>query len=214
MKKRFRLMPKDIRVFTEDLEIAYAILHRNEAVTKRYLYQQCYPLFKRYFDGYYTDCENCIEFINEIYVLIMTPSRKTGRCRLMGYRGESTLTQWLKVVCKFYCYSRFEAKKRLLIYGEMGNGNGINSPGSDSFTPDEQSISFDFSSMNRHDIEVILGLMTNERYREIIRLRHVELFTDKETAETLGMTLSKFYNKHRLAKEMFVRTLRKEECHA
>lgn len=100
----------NIRIFTGDLKIAKAILHRYEAVTKQYLYQQCYPLFKRYFDGYYTDCESCIEFINEIYLPIMTSSQKTGMCRLVCYCGESNLTQWLKVVCKFYCYSWFEVK--------------------------------------------------------------------------------------------------------
>ncbi len=206
-------MPKDIRIFTEDLKIAHAILHRDEVVTKRYLYQQCYPLFKRYFDGYYTDCENCIEFINEIYVLIMTPSRKTGRCRLMSYRGESTLTQWLKVVCKFYCYSRFEVKSRQPETEPISPSNPEKSKSGDRKQPKELSIEEDLSMFQREDVEVILGLMPNRRYSQIIRLRHVELRTDKEPAEELGMSMDNYYNKHRLAKEMFEKTLRKEECY-
>lgn len=204
-------MPKDIRIFTEDLEIAHAILHRDEVVTKRYLYQHCYPLFKRYFDGYYTDCENCMEFINEIYVLIMTPSRKTGRCRLMSYRGESTLTQWLKVVCKFYCYSRFEVKSRQPETEPISSPNPEKSKQGDRKQPKEPSIDEDLCMFQREDVEVILGLMPNRRYSQLIRLRHVELRTDKETAEALGMSMDNYYNKHRLAKEMFAETLRKEE---
>ena len=65
----------------------------------------------------------------------------------------------------------------------------------------------------REDVEVILGLMPNRRYSQLIRLRHVELRTDKETAEALGMSMDNYYNKHRLAKEMFEKTLRKEECY-
>lgn len=203
----------DIRIFTEDLEVAQAILHRDEAVTKRYLYQQCYPLFKRYFDGYYTDCENCIEFINEIYVLIMTPSRKTGRCRLMSYRGESTLTKWLKSVCTFYCFSRFELKNRQPETETISPQNPEKSNSGDRKQPKEPSIDEDLSMFQREDVEVILGLMKNKRYSQLIRLRHVELRTDKETAEALGMSMDNYYNKHRLAKEMFEKTLRKEECY-
>ena len=55
--------------------------------------------------------------------------------------------------------------------------------------------------------------MPNRRYSQLIRLRHVELRTDKETAEALGMSMDNYYNKHRLAKEMFEKTLRKEECY-
>ena len=205
-------MPKDIRIFTEDLKIAHAILHRDEVVTKRYLYQQCYPLFKRYFDGYYTDCESCMMGSAPGLYSALTPSRKTGRCRLMSYRGESTLTQWLKVVCKFYCYSRFEVKSRQPETEPISPSNPEKSKPGDRKQPKEPSIDEDLSMFQREDVEVILGLMKNKRYSQLIRLRHVELRTDKETAEALGMSMDNYYNKHRLAKEMFEKTLRKEEC--
>ena len=201
----------DTRIFTEDLKIAQAILHRDEAITKRYLYQQCYPLFKRYFDGYYTDCENCKEFIDEIYVLIMAPSRKTGRCRLMGYRGESTLAQWLKVVCKFYCYSQFELKNKKPVTEPIFMPNTEKNEPSDRIWPKEPSIKEDLSMFHREDVEVVLALMPNKRYSQLIRLRHVDQLSDKETAEALGMTMDNYYNKHKRAKEMFEKTLKKEE---
>lgn len=198
----------DIRIFTEDLKTAQAILQRDKSLTVRYLYGQCYPLFKSIYDNYYTDCETCKEFIDEIYLLIMTPSRKTGRCRLMSYRGESTLTQWLKVVCKFYCYSKFELKNKKPVTEPISK---INNP-SDRILTKKPSIDDDLSRLNRHDVEVVLALMPNRRYSQLIRLRHVDLLSDKETAEALGMTMDNYYNKHKLAKEMFEKTLRKEEC--
>lgn len=54
-----------------DQEIAQAILRRDTFITKAYLYRKCYPLFKAIYDKYYTDCENPIELINEIYVYTM-----------------------------------------------------------------------------------------------------------------------------------------------
>lgn len=153
-----------------------------------------------------------MEFINEIYVLIMTPSRKTGRCRLSSYRGESTLTQWLKVVCRFYCYSQFEAKNKKPETETISPPNPEKSGPGDRKQPNEPSIDEDLSMFQREDVEVILGLMPNRRYSQLIRLRHVELRTDKETAEALGMSMDNYYNKHKRAKEMFAETLRKEEC--
>ena len=200
----------DIRIFTEDLKTAQAILQRDKSLTVRYLYGQCYPLFKSIYDNYHTDCETCKEFIDEIYLLIMTPSRKTGRCRLMSYRGESTLTQWLKVVCKFYCYSKFELKNKRPVTEPISK---IINP-SDRILTKEPSIDDDLSRLNRHDVEVVLALMPNRRYSQLIRLRHVDLLSDRETAEALGMTMDNYYNKHKLAKEMFEKTLRKEESDA
>ena len=77
----------DIRIYAEDLQIARALIQRDEDVTRQYFYQQCYPLFKSVFDHYYTDCSSCKEFIDEIYVLVMAPSRLNGRCQLESFRG-------------------------------------------------------------------------------------------------------------------------------
>ena len=41
----------------------------------------------------------------------------------------------------------------------------------------------------------------------------MELKSNEETAEALGMTMDNYYNKHKLAKEQYVRVLRKESQH-
>lgn len=130
----------------------------------------------------------------------------------MSYRGESTLTKWLKSVCTFYCFSRFELKNRQPETETISPPNPEKSKSSDRKQPKEPSIDEDLSMFQREDVEVILSLMPNKRYSQLIRLRHVELRTDKETAEALGMSMDNYYNKHRRAKEMFAETLRKEEC--
>lgn len=41
------------KIFSEDLQIAKSLIVRDEMVTRKYFYQQCYPLFKSIFDNYY-----------------------------------------------------------------------------------------------------------------------------------------------------------------
>ena len=66
-------------------------------------------------------------------------------------------------------------------------------------------------AQQRDDVETILRLMPNRRYSMLIRLRYLEERTNEETAQLLGMNMNTFYNKHKLAKEQFIKTLKKEE---
>lgn len=75
------------------------------------------------------------------------------------------------------------------------------------------SIEIDFSDLNYQDAMIILNQMPNKRYSNLIRLRYLEQKTNEETAEALGMTMDNYYNKHKLAKEQYVRIFRKEAQH-
>ena len=182
-----------------DKEIVQAILCRDPFITKEFLYRKCYPLFKVRYDKYYTDCDSCVEFINEIYTYIMTPGIKTGKCYLSTFGFSCSLTCWLKIVVENYCHQLF--KKRIDVI-DIPEGAG------DRKTP--ESISPNIDSLNKHDVEIVLGSMPNKRYSSLIRLRYVEEKSNEETAELLGMSMDNYYNKHKLAKEQFVKILRKE----
>lgn len=203
------------KIYIEDLEIAKALIRRDNMVTKKYFYQHCYPLFKSIYDNYHTDCTDCKEFIDEIYIVVLAPSKITGKCQMENFRGESTLTNWLKTACLYYCYKQFELKEKMLKYEQLTNSN-------DKGLFDEDgrneavygSIELDFSNLDRQDALIILNQMPNKRYRELIRLRYLELKTNEETAKALGMTMDNYYNKHKLAKEQYERILRKEAHHA
>ena len=69
-------------IYTTDLYIAKAIIQRDERTTIDFLYRQCYPMFKVIYDNYFTDSHSVYEFINEIYLLILTPNEETGRCQM------------------------------------------------------------------------------------------------------------------------------------
>ena len=197
------------RIYYEDLQIARALINRDEAVTRRYFYHQCFPLFKSVYDNYYSDCTSYKEFIDEIYILVMSPSKVTGKCQLENYRGESTLTSWLKTVCLFYCYKKHQLKKKMPEY------NSITFPKENDDDIDRNdsvygSVEIELSGINRDDLFKIIEQMPNKRYVKLIRLRYIEEKTNEETAKELGMSMDNYYNNHKRAKAQFNKIYGKE----
>ena len=202
------------KIFSEDLQIAKSLIVRDEMVTRKYFYQQCYPLFKSIFDNYYTDCANVKEFIDEMYIIVLAPSKLTGKCQMENFRGESTLTSWLKTACLFYCYKQFEIKGKMPKKERLPLSNADDDDDAgDRADSIYGSLEIDFSNINRQDAQVIIKQMPNKRYGELIRLRYLELMTNEETAKALGMSMENYFNKHKLAKAQYERIFRKEEQH-
>lgn len=184
-----------------DRDIVSALLSRNRYVTEAYFYRKCYPLFKACFDKYYTDCDNCIEFINEIYLYLMLPNPESHESYMQRFSFRCSLTGWLKIVAETYCHQLFR-KKGEIIQESLDD--------TDRFTELADSIPIEHSSFANEDLKHVLAMMPNMRYRELIRLRYVESYSNEETAEKLGMSMNNYYNKHLLAKKQFVTALRKE----
>lgn len=85
-------------------------------------------------------------------------------------------------------------------------------PTGDRSNSESLSNPIDFRGMNRADVETLLGMMPNVRYRAIIRLLYLEQKTHKETAEALGMSIDNYYNKRILAEKQYKQVCRKEEA--
>ncbi len=190
-----------------DRDIVYALLQRNESVTRDFFYRKCYPLFKSVYDNYHTDCSSCMEFISEIYIHIMTPGEKTNLCKLEQFKFQSTLFTWLKTVCLFYCYKKYERKRKYPTknISEKFDDDGVR------IDAISESINMDRHFLENYDAEVILRLMPNRRYSQLLRLRYFQGHTNEETAQILGMNMNTYYNKHKMAKEQYLKILKKEE---
>lgn len=199
------------RIFFEDLRTAQALIQRDELVTRNYFYRQCYPLFKSIYDNYYTDCKSCLEFIHEIYVVVLAPSKQTGKCQMDNFRGESTLASWLKSACLFYCYNKYERKEKMPMVDKLPNPNDEKFDAPDRFIDFGGSSELDFGKMNREDVDTILNLMPNKRYGKLIRLRYLDMKSNEETAEALRMNMDNYYNVHKRAKSQYERVCRKED---
>lgn len=205
-----------LKIYEEDLKIAKSLVNRDERVTRRYYYEKCYPLFKSIYDNFYTDCKCCKEFMDEIYVVVLAPSKNTGKCQMENYRGESTLASWLKSVCLYYCYNKFKLKPPIFEPLPLGSHktDSEDDAGNDRNGNIYGSSDIDFSGMNRADAEALLSMMPNLRYRNIIRLLYLEQKTHKETAEALGMSMDNYYNKRRLAEIQYKEINKKEAKNA
>ena len=191
----------------QDQMVVESLLRRDAHVTQQYLYIKCYPLFKSIFDNYYTDSQSCIEFINEIYVHLMTPNPETGQCKLQTFQFNSTLTTWIKMVAIYYCYGRYRRKQKVSYVEQKIEEDDYQSDRFDKFAA---SIYEEESPMTHDDVNVLLDMMPNKRYSMIIRLRYLDGLTNEETAEALQMSMDNFYNKHRRAKLQFMEILKKE----
>ncbi len=190
----------DINALT-DREIVAALLRRDRDITEAYLYRKCYPLFKYCFDHYYTDCTSCTEFINEIYIYLMTINPKTSRSYMQSFSFRCSLTHWLRIVAQTYCHQLFR-KKADILQESLDDG--------DRFWNIQDSIDVERSKFDHIDVNRILQAMPNARYRELIRLRYLEELDNELVAKILGLSMDNYYNKHLLAKRQFITSLKKE----
>ena len=128
-----------------------------------------------------------------------------------NFKGESTLTSWLKTACLYYCYKKYESKSRMPIYEPLIFLN--NQEKEEDGGRDEEkfgSIEIDFNTLNREDALAILKRMPNKRYSEIIRLRYLEERTNEEVAALLGLSMANYYNVHLRAKNQWCEMLKHE----
>lgn len=194
----------------DDRIIVEAMLQRNPRVTQHYFYVKCYPLFKSVYDNYYTDCQTCLEFINELYVHLLTPSQTSGICKLQTFQFGSTLTTWLKTVAVYYCFQRYRRRSRITLMEQFST---TNDDFGDRFEHLPASVYTEESAMlEQYDVESLLDMMPNKRYSAILRLRYIEGLTNEETAAALNMTMDNYYNKHRRAKIQLNEIIQKEQA--
>ena len=184
-----------------DREIVAAILDRDESITRDFLYCKCFPLFKSIFDKYYTGCETCQEFINEVYIYIMRPRKNTGVSKLESFCFRCSLILWLKIVTEHFCQQLYA--RRPSVQTTYIDDNSISHSGEFA---EEDSI----DSIDKTDLHRILSQMPGQRYRILIEKRYVEDKTNEETAHYLGVSMANYYNMHKRAKEQLTKILRKE----
>lgn len=218
-----------------DQVVVRGILDRDARITRLYLYEKCYPLFKALYTRYYTDCEDCLEFINAIYLYLMVPNEGTGKCYLESFGFSCSFTCWLKIVAMNYCHQLFrkrgdvdgsdeeELDQEILAGGDYRQlfNTRIDVVSIDGTDQDEEneykvdrlpleSDTLDTDELDKEDVAIVLHLMKNSDYRELIRCRYVKEMSNTETAKMLGMTMANYYNAHKRAKAQCKEVLRKE----
>lgn len=191
-----------------DKEIVETILNRDKEVTFLYLYRKCYPIFSAAHRKYYTDCETPTELINEIYIYILNPNKKTGKCKLADFGFRCTLTMWIRIIVENYCHQLF-AKKKIIIE-DILNQDDRNPSANKSIDIDINVEDFEFNNLIREDVVKLLNMMPNKRYRQLLIYRYLEEMSNEETAKLLALTMANYYNVHLRAKAQFYTILERE----
>lgn len=207
---------KVLKIYEEDIKIKNALLdfdnkELREKTTRDFFYRRCFPNFKYVYEHYYTDCQSVIEFISEIYKLVMVPGVKSGKPAMANYRGESTLVTWIQNIAIKYCNKRFKKKLQMPLYEPLPSFNEEKDEDGSREEAIYGSNTIDIGRINVDDVNKILSLMPNKRYSEIIRLFYLNGETNDSAAEILGITKANFYNKKILAEAQYMRVLKKEE---
>lgn len=186
-----------------DKELVEAILRRDKDVTYEYFYEKCLPIFYTIWNQYHTDCLSCLEFINDVYVQVMTPSEKNGKSSLENFKVKSTFQGWLRTVARNRCKQLYKKKK--IEITSVGNEAPI---GQLENLADSNEI--DLSNINKEDLDIVLNQVKPLRFRRIIELVHLQGMSNKEAAKTLNMNNNNFNTKHYLARVMVKSILKKE----
>lgn len=218
MNMVFMSKDKGKRIFFEDLVIKQALLDRDRKVTTEFYYKGCFPIFQSLWKKYETDCESPFELMNQIYMLMLCPSKKTGKCQLENYRGESTLRSWIKTVALFYCYKVYgnRSVKKIDDVGDrldmekqsLDDARVINT---DNSVIERMSFAeMDMSNIVKGDLMRLISLMPNRRYAEVMRLYLIEHRTNEEVAYAFGVRMPNLYNLHGRAEEQFEAVCRRE----
>jgi len=200
---RMRRLPVPCRMILHwsDQMIVSALLRHIETPTDEFLYGKCYPMFKSLYTRYYTGCPELLDFINNIYIIIIYPNDKDNKCKLESFNYRCALHNWVGVVSIRYCYAQYK-KSIPFADGDINDPNYVS-------IYDKETI-FEPSMMNSYDIRKIVDLMSNERYRRLIKLRYIQDLSNEETAAVLGITMENYYNLHRRARVQFISAYNKE----
>lgn len=183
-----------------DQKIVPSLLHFEQLPTAEFFYGKSYPMFKSLYRRYTTGCAEVIDFIHEIYIDIIQPRPISKRCKLETFNYKCSLRNWVGVVAIRYCYARFSKQDLVEILPE----DEVESCSA------EPAMFANMRGLDKQDVEMILQMMPNKRYRELIRLRYLEGYDNEETAQKLRMTMANYHNKHRLAKVQYIQAFLKE----
>lgn len=175
------------------------LLKRIGWATNEFLYGKCYPIFKSLHARFYTDCPEIMDFIHDIYIDIIGDRKRVDTCKLQTFNYQSTLYTWMGVLSSRYCYLKYNRQ----VYTESFESGDRNF---DILVSNQMTE----NTFDREDLDKIMNMIANDRYRQLIRLHYVEGLSNEETAARLNMSMDVYYNKHRLAKVRFVSALKME----
>lgn len=161
-----------------DAELIQALTRGDGEVTEHFFYKKCRPLLLSIIGKVFNYAVDYDEVVNELYCYLM----EDGARRLRLFRGESTLTQWMKVTAIRFFISRRDR----VIENESKEPPYIKEDSEeDSGTSRNAAVA---------DLERLFAMMRNERYVYVIRRLMIDDAENEEVAAEMGIQVSNLYN--------------------
>lgn len=178
-----------------DQQIINALLARDEQMTFDFFFVWCrpllYSLIRKIFD-YPVDYD---ELVNELYLYLM----ENDGHRLKTFQGRSSIYQWLKCVA-----TRFFLEKR-------DGGTVIDDTSSEPlYLSDEPHTEPVEQDIARSDLQRLLALMRNKRYRMVLQGMLLDGVEYKELALQMHVSVANLYNIKKRALAEFMAIALKE----
>ena len=162
-----------------DQQIIDGLLSKDEKLTHDFFHVWCRPLISSLIHKVFDYPVDYDEIVDELYLYLM---EKDGR-RLRTFQGRSTIYQWLKCVA-----TRF-------FLGKRDSGEVIEDAASDTLYSLEKSHADSVEEETiKKDVQKMLGLMRNSRYRLVIQRLFLEGYNYEELAVELNTSVANLYN--------------------
>lgn len=182
-----------------DAQLVPKIKDRKERETVEFFYGKAAPIFIKLFNGYFTDCQTPIEFIDDFYADLMVERQSVGSRKIDGFAYDCLFKNWIGKIALIFCFDRYSMKEKrneaLSDYAKLN--------------PEPQLMQ-NIASLDSRDVSMLLSMMPNRQYGELIRMVYVDGMTLHDTAETLGVEMDRFFNMHRRAKLQYTQVYNKE----
>lgn len=184
-------------------QIIQALIDKDKTVTEDFFFRRCRPLFlsviKSVFETRSVEYNECV---NSLYEALM----KDDAQKLRGFKGESTIYNWLKTVT-----IRHFIAMRKDMDGEQPTETDTNRGVPPSEEADEDS---NIARSSAHaDVERLLKAMRNDRYRNVIRRSMLDEVEDAELAIEMGIRVENLYNIKRRAMAQLIQVSQKDIFH-
>ena len=175
-----------------DQELVERLICNDEKVINYFFNEKCKLILGFIIKDIFSYRVEKNELANELYLYL----REDNWCRIRKFYFRSTLTTWMSIVAVRF----FQNKRNELI------GNGTSSALINKVEPGDDPIEKIIAEM---DVDILLHMMPNKRYRNIIKSLIIDDCEPQQVADQMGITVDNLYNLRRRALQQLGKIINK-----
>ena len=168
-----------MKLIYSDKEIVDGILRNDSKIIEFFFFNRCSPMFTFIISKVFNKRAEKDELVNELFLYL----NQNDWYKIRQFDFKSKLTTWVSVVAVRF----FIRKKNMLIENDR----------TDDSILFNKNIAIEYS--DNIDVETLVGMMKNERYRAVVKALILEEREPQEFADEMDITVDNLYNIKRRA---------------